>query len=166
MTKHFVTKITKTLTDQEKEFVRLVGSGNLPSLSAESAGFKNGTDSASYLMRKPAVAAAIEHELRRVLSAEVAPEAFAFLRKILKDDKVKPETRVIAAKTLLDRAGYVAPKAPESAVQEHKDLGEMDTSELEQVVSELGKELDARATNSRDITPTDKPGDSQLSDLY
>lgn len=107
-------------------------------------------------IRLPHVAAAIEAELQRVLQSEIAPAAFAFLRRVVASDKFGERVRVDAAKILLDRAGFTPIKRGED--KDIKDPDQMTTDELHRMVSQLERELSERATP---ITP----GKPDLADL-
>jgi hypothetical protein len=75
--------------------------------------------------------------------------------------KFGERVRVDAAKTLLDRAGYQAPKQHE--VGKEKAVEEMSTAELHAFIDRTEAELASRATDvSVPVSPT---LDSQLSDL-
>lgn len=154
----------KTLTKQEVRFIEAVARGNEPAVVARAEGY---LDSKEWyrLLRRPAVAAAIDLEVRKQLSTELAPLAIQHYRNVLTNSNASDSDKNTAARAVLDRAGIVAPKAPESPEKDHKDLGEMTTDELMAIVAETDKELSTRAVSARDITPSDKPKDDQLSDL-
>jgi hypothetical protein len=150
------------LTEKQRSFVRNVGAGHEPERAALMAGYQN-HESAYANMRLPAIQAAIDIELRRLLVTEAAPLALAFLIKVVKDDSTRfsDRVRVDAAKTLLSRAGYNEPKQVDQA--RDKAVEEMSTAELHAFIDRTEAELASRATDvSAPIQPT---LDSQLSDL-
>jgi hypothetical protein len=58
---------------------------------------------------------------------------------------MSPPIRLGAAKTLLDRAGYIAPKAKDESVDRAKALNEMTTEELRAAADRLDAEIANRA---------------------
>jgi hypothetical protein len=110
MTKSLATKFD--LTEMQAGFVRLVSEGIDPNRAVEVVGYSTSNTSAqaSELLRIPAVLAAIHNEVRRLLVAD-APVARAVIMRMVKDEKTPPKIRLDGAKTLLDRAGHIAPRA-------------------------------------------------------
>lgn len=99
------------LTAMQVEFVRLfIETGERERATIE-AGYSGEPSVVAWrLLRTPAVVAAIR--LQTVLRLqEIAPVALPVLEGILVDESAPKSVRVDAAKTLLDRAGHIAPKA-------------------------------------------------------
>lgn len=91
---------------------------------------------------------ALAERIRYLLATEGAPAAYSLLKEAVtsKDDaKWPPKLRLEAAKTLLDRAGFIAPKAPE-APGGAKPLQQMDQGELAEQLRRVQAELSNRAT--------------------
>jgi hypothetical protein len=158
-----VNPIYATLTDKQAAFVKAALGGCDHIQSARLAGYSAPAVDGWRLMRLPHIAAAIEIELRRKLQLEIAPACIAFLFDVVKNagNTFGERVRVDAAKTLLDRAGYQAPKQHE--VGKEKAVEEMSTAELHAFIDRTEAELASRATDvSVPVSPT---LDSQLSDL-
>jgi hypothetical protein len=67
----------------------------------------------------------------------MATKAAALLEHFIEDEKVSARVRLEAAKTILDRAGYIAPKAPpEEENLDEKPLHEMSIYQLERFIAE------------------------------
>ena len=82
-------------------------------------------------------------EMRRQLAMD-APKSFRVLREIRDDKTVSEKVRADCAKTLLDRAGHIAPKAaPEKPGEQ--PLHEMSTDELRALAGRLEDEIADRA---------------------
>jgi hypothetical protein len=150
------------LNQRQTEFVRHFVAGSSPDDAAAAAGYGS-YGAGRAVLRSAAVVAAVDQELRQLLAAEAAPLALSFLMEVVTNHagKYGERVRVDAAKTLLDRAGYQAPKhqeAPGSA----KDPHQMGTAELHDLVMKLEGELASRA---KVIEPVACQTDSQLADL-
>ncbi len=138
------------LTAQQARFVRRVVAGCTPAQAAESAMYSCSETSSfasigDYLTSVPQIILAIRAELARAMRTEGASTSYAFLLDTVRDTAAPRGARVDAAKTILDRAGYIAPKA-EAAAPGEKMLGEMTQAELLQVINECEGELAGRAT--------------------
>ena len=101
---------------------------------------KSARDIGRQLLAKPHVKAAVDAALRDHISGALASKAVAVLEGIIDDDTAAPKLRLDAAKTVLDRAGYIAPKAPESPkpASEADDLDGMSLAQLKRFVAEHG----------------------------
>lgn len=85
----------------------------------------------------------------RFLIGEAAPKALAVLYKIVSDERAAAGTRVAAANSILDRAGYTA-KRHEVRPEAAKDTTSMSREELQATIDNLSKEIESRMV---DITP-------------
>jgi hypothetical protein len=83
-------------------------------------------------------------EVARSLRTEGATLGLAALLEIVSDPHAPKGVRVDAAKALLDRAGYVAPRA-EATTPNEKMLSEMSVAELLDVINACEDELAASA---------------------
>ncbi len=126
------------LNDQQQAFVTAFTSdpgaiGNA-SEAARRAGYseKSARDIGRQLLAKPHVRAAVEEANRDQISGALASKAVAVLEGIIDDETAAPKLRLDAAKTILDRAGYIAPKAPESPKPE-SEVDALDAMNLEQL---------------------------------
>lgn len=104
----------RELTEQQQRFVIAFTSepgciGNA-SKSAAHAGYAEqyARDIGHQLLNKPHVAAAIEAAQRRQISGPHAAKAVEVLQRILADSDAPLKLQLDAAKTVLDRAGFVA----------------------------------------------------------
>jgi len=101
-------------------------------------------------MRNPRVLATIHAEQSRVLSGELANLSLGVLRRILSapdgDEFVTVKLKLDAAKTVLDRAGHVAPKAGEASDPASvRDLSQMSIDELKAFVQRAEHDAAERA---------------------
>ena len=136
---------TRQLTDKQTAFVAaLIETGDAPT-AAELAGFLDRPSKEAWrLLRIPHVLAAVNAAVQIAL-AEDAPLARNLLRQYVKDPSMHPKIRLDAAKTLLDRAGHIAPKAKDPSAGHDKPLHEMSLEELRALVDRYEAELTGRA---------------------
>jgi hypothetical protein len=80
---------------------------------------------------------------RQRLVLEDAPAAARLLAEVVRNPDHPIKVRVDAAKTIMDRAGFVAPKASESRDLFSKALSEMTSDEL--------KDAHERASEAKDV---------------
>jgi hypothetical protein len=97
-------------------------------------------------MRKPHILAAIYVETARRLRA-AAPRALQTVEAIESGEIDGPgaKVRLDAAKDILARSGFVAPRAPIAGSGSEKTLAEMSLDELKRTQDRLQAELAARA---------------------
>jgi hypothetical protein len=143
----------RILSQQERDFVlAYVKFGNAKNAKIE-AGYADSA-SESYLMRRPAIAAAIRAEVVRQLATEGAQIGFGCLKRIAKDEKAPAAAQVSAAKALLQAAGLL--EAPTDSGKS-KSINDMDRDELRGYIEQKRAEVDqleARlASGAQDITP-------------
>ena len=130
----------RELTDQQQRFVIEFTSGNgaigNASEAARRAGYseKTAAEQGRQLLNKPHVVAAIEEANRGLINGSLTTLALDVIQKILEDEDANPRLRLDAAKTALDRAGYIAPKAPEAPERLEKPLSELSVQELEDFI--------------------------------
>src|SRR5690349_16964511 len=91
-----------------------VSNGGNASKAARTAGYseKVARITAYNLLRNPRMLAAVRLEQARVIGGKLSSLALGTLEEIMLDRKTSPAVRVDAAKTVLDRAGFVARGAP------------------------------------------------------
>jgi hypothetical protein len=122
----------------------LIETGDAPT-AAQLAGFLDRPSKEAWrLLRIPHVLAAVNAAVQIAL-AEDATLARNLLRRYVKDESMHPKIRLDAAKTLLDRAGHIAPKAREAGGGHDKPLHEMSIDELRALVDRYEAELGGRA---------------------
>ena len=134
----------RELTEHQAAFVAAFTSehgaiGNA-SEAARRAGYseKSAAELGRQLLEKPHVRAAIDDANRAQINGALASKAVAVLAGIIDDDTAAPKLRLDASKTILDRAGYIAPKAPESPkpASEGDALDAMNLEQLKRFVAE------------------------------
>lgn len=134
------------LTAMQAEFVRHVSLGLEPSQAVTLSGYSSAKVHARAhdLLHAPHVLAAIHTEIRNKLVAG-APIALAVIERLIKDDTTPPKIRLDAAKTLLDRAGHIAPRAILDKGTHELSLHEMSIADLRQLADRLEGEIAGRA---------------------
>ena len=108
-------------------------------------------------MQQPAILATIQIAVARHLAVG-AGAAVRVLQTFLVDETVDKRLRVVCAKTLLDRAGHIAPKAVAAGQGGEIPLNEMSMTDLRALADKLEGELATRAkpVSSANAAP-DKP---------
>lgn len=148
------------LTDLQAGFVKeFVRNGGNAAQAAKEAGYTRARpDQVGYeLQRVPHVQSAIQAEIRRSLSVDLAGLALGVVRGILEDKTMEPKIRLDAAKVALDRGGYVAPKAADASTDGLRELHEMSVSELEAFLAKA-KSSAANAAPVIDLDATEVIG--------
>lgn len=150
------------LSERQVAFVNAIVSGIPPATAAEVAGYTGRGVSAAACLRSPTVQAAIVEGLRRFLLTEAAPAAFQVMFRFMNDETVDKKIRLAAAKTLADRAGFIAPKASENKDLGNKSPVDMSAHELREMAQRIQKELSDRAT----VVIDHSPQSSQPTDIF
>lgn len=138
----------RELTDQQRCFVIefTSGSGAIGNASraARRAGYseKTSAEQGRQLLHKPHVVAAIEEVNKGLINGSLTTLALDVIKDILENEDANPWLRLHAAKTALDRAGHIAPKAPETL---EKSLSEMTVEEMEEFIRQLRAWTEERA---------------------
>lgn len=138
------------LTEQQAAFVQHYTSdleciGNAAA-SARAAGYgeRNDAEIGRQLLGKPHVRAAIDASLRSQISGRMAVKASRLLERVIDDEEAPLKVRVEAAKTILDRGGFVAPSAFEKAAKamqgDGKAVTTLSLAELRLQIATLGVE--------------------------
>ena len=97
--------MSKTLTEQQKAFIRCFSiSGNATQSAIDSGYSKNTAQQQGYEL-KHKLSMEIDTETKKVLTGSV-PMAVDVLKKLIHDTKIPPSTRLQAVNSLLDRTGY------------------------------------------------------------
>jgi hypothetical protein len=135
----------KDLDERQLLFVTYYIDGGSGEDAARRAGYAESTSKGwrHALLVQPHIAYAIALGVRRAL-ADSAPMAL----KTLKDLAEKAESekvRADCARALLDRAGFVAPRATIAPGKDEKPLHEQSTDELQTLAARLESELAGRA---------------------
>jgi hypothetical protein len=137
----------KPLDPRQAEFVRLLAEGGGDAYAAAiQAGYAENTAKGvvANLLSKANVALAIARAVRPRLASTI-PMALGVLEN-LAQHAVSEKVRCDAAKSLLDRAGIIAPKAREDRSAIETPLHELTAEELRALAYKLDGELASRAT--------------------
>jgi len=140
------------LTDKQAEFVRLFTAGVSQTQAAKQAGYSKPAVDGWRLLQTPSVIAAVREESERALSSAV-PAALSTLVELL-GPKNAGTVRLGAAKTILDRTGFVEQKSGDDAGA--KTLSEMTERDLEALASKLrrsARSSERSAQEPVDVTP-------------
>lgn len=127
------------LTDQQALFVAKVARGVGPADAAELAGFVH--DHGFALLRMVRIQGAIEAEIRRILYSEAAPLALKTAVDLL-SDKTPAATRAVAAKLILDKAGYSGNDGHSQNGPTETDLSAMSVDQLKDYLGKKTAEID------------------------
>lgn len=129
----------RQLTEQQKVFVReYVRNGGSGADAARAAGYaaSRPAQQAHDLLALSHIQEAIHREQSKLIGGDLASKAVEVVHRILHDDALAgsvagQKLQLEAAKTVLDRAGHIAPKASEPEMIGDKPLTEMSLEELE-----------------------------------
>lgn len=111
----------RELTEQQAAFVAAyVANGGNATEAAKTASYSetSARQIGSALLDKPHVMEGVRREQHRVIGGELASKAVGVLRQIVCDENAASKLRLDAAKTILDRAGLIAPKAEDRSNSE------------------------------------------------
>jgi phage terminase small subunit len=129
----------RQLTEQQKTFVReYVRNGGCGADAARAAGYaaSRPAQQAHDLLALSHIQEAIHREQARLIGGCLASKAVEVVQRILHDEALAgsvagQKLQLEAAKTVLDRAGHIAPKASEPEMIGDKPLAQMSLDELE-----------------------------------
>ena len=132
------------ITSKQLAFVQALIQTGSRNKAIEASGYRFlGPEQAMQALNSPAVMHALRMETSRKL-LQYAPAALNVLLSIMKDKTAPKGVRVDAAKAVLDRSGFIAPR--QGAQQgETKSLNEMTTADLRSFISAGESELAGRA---------------------
>jgi hypothetical protein len=149
------------INNQQLNFAHEYVLGDTPGNGTQSA-IKAGyaTDcarqTASRLLRHEGVRAEIDKLTRQALGDHAAA-AVGLLGRVVRDEKAPLKIRVDACKTILDRAGFIAPKAADAPELPSKPTERLSLAELDVMMVELRAEIAAKAAALEaeliDVTP-------------
>jgi hypothetical protein len=146
------------LTDMQEKYVDGILAGLRPADAMRAAGYSERMAKEPTLMlRSSIIAAAIKLAVTQRLLSEGLPLAYSVLCELARSPNEPGAVRRAAARDLMDRAGFVAPKAIDAAsAGADKPLSEMSSDELRGLVDKLESELGARAlpVNAQPLSPT------------
>lgn len=138
--------ITNQVDEQRRRaFVAHVVAGSSPTKAATLAGYGSEGRNGPRMLAEKSIQDAIRSHLLGRISGELAPKAVEILAGILDDPTATPKIRLDAARAILDRAGYIAPKAQDADRAGEKALHELTREELLARRATLESELAERA---------------------
>lgn len=138
--------LRKEFTPQQRAFVDEIIGGSDIGEAAAKAGYGNENSGAigSAMLQHPAILAAVQIGVAKQL-ALAAPVALKLLKRFVADETIDKRLRVVCAKTLLDRAGHIAPKAIAASSGAVVPLNEMTMTDLRALADKLEGEIAGRA---------------------
>jgi phage terminase small subunit len=145
--------VTAQLTERQAAFVRNIVAGSDSVRAAELAGYTNPYSAACMNRQSATVQTAIASELRRFLHADAAPAALRLVYDVMRDEKADIKLRISCAKTVLDRAGFIPPKAKDESAFGNKAPSEMTAEELAAASHKIARELSDRSVTIIDNAP-------------
>ena len=133
------------LSDRQRVFVLLKSQGFSDADAFKGAGYQNSAVPANTVAvaTHPKVLAAIEATVGGQIRAGAAA-AIAYINKVVNDETLAPKLRVEAAKTILDRAGYLPPTRDERG--QGDTLSEMTPDQLRAFINDAERKLSDKAT--------------------
>jgi phage terminase small subunit len=146
--------VTRQLTERQSNFVAsFVESGDAHNAALE-AGYSPATarTAGTEILCVPHVAQAVARAVAQRLAMSV-PMALAVIEELSSNKNISPKVRLDASKAILDRAGFVPPRAAANRIDEpEKSLHEMSLDELKALANRLDDELAGRAIDVSDAT--------------
>jgi hypothetical protein len=138
--------IPTSLNEMERAFVRRLAEIGDPRTAILDAGYlgERPDRAANNLLATPHILKAVQTAVRGRLVNE-GPNSIRVLVELRDNPEISPKVRADCAKTLLDRAGHVAPRATIDRNQTDKPLHELSTDELRAMADRLEGELAERA---------------------
>jgi len=132
---------TRTFTDKQLALIDGLSAGLDPKAALNAAGYSVKMHPAAAMT--PAIVSEIRARTGRQLQG-LAPRALEVVAQLLESGQTE-RIRLEAAKTILDRSGFIAPKASDGAENREKDLHTMSRQELEERAQRLASEIADRA---------------------
>lgn len=131
-----VDRPVENLTEaQVEEFTQALFAGTPPAEAARGIGIHQKHIGAARLLRDPRVLREIEKAVSGQLRGVLAPQAVATLTDILADKDSSRTIRLAASKTILDRAGHIPPKAPDSISDLGRSIAEKSSAEIREFIA-------------------------------
>ena len=121
---------TGALTPQEEKFVQALADSGDPAYAFKKAGYK-GSRNLSYVLKRPAIQAAVVQTQQARLTSEALPCAVNTILEIMRNPKAPAAARVQAAKLTFER---VLPAHSDGSA---KEPHEMTPEELAQAIDKL-----------------------------
>jgi phage terminase small subunit len=142
----------ETTNFQDKFVTHIVYDGVSGTEAARRAGYSHASarQASSTLLATPHIQAAIRNEQYKHLNGTLASKAIKTLETIMDDPNSPAGARVDCAKTILDRAGLIAPKSLAVSPFDNKPVHEMTKSELEEFIEKTKKLIDDHESKQPD----------------
>lgn len=149
------------LDERQRKLIHNLADGMKPDVAADDAGYA--PHYGAIAAKAAWVSNALHLEIGRRIRTEGAALGWNVLKSLAGDAAISAGVRAKCAVALLDRAGFVAPKA-DIAKPSEKDLTEMSPSELLDVIGKAEIVLSSRA---KDVSaPLAAPQPSQATDIF
>jgi hypothetical protein len=138
--------LAHAFTDRQKVFIERAAAGIEFHEAGRQAGYSESDIPTAVwrLTQQPAIIAAIQISVARRLALG-SGVALRVLNEFVADETLDKRLRVVCAKTLLDRAGHIAPKAVAASQNGAIPLNEMSMADLRQLADKLEGEIAGRA---------------------
>jgi hypothetical protein len=156
---------TRQLTERQSLFVAFFVESGDAHQAALKAGYSPSVarTAGTEILRVPHVAQSVARAVAQRLAMS-APMALAVIEELSSNADISPKVRLDASKALLDRAGFVPPRAAANNVGKiDTPLHEMSVDELKTLAARLENELAERATDVSVATLL--PGEPLVADL-
>ena len=140
------------MTEKQIALVNGIVAGKNPAQAVRDAGYSDKTQ--FHVISTPAIMDAIRERTGQMLQ-QLAPRAVMVAAELMESDTATDKIRLDASRLVLDRAGYIAPKAPEAQQIGEKALHEMTRQELAERAARLQKEISDRAAPVIDAAISD-----------
>jgi hypothetical protein len=139
-------ELSRTLTTSQRAFVNEIAAGSDQSTAVIKSGYKSDSPAteAWRLLQQPHIVVAIQMAVARRLAIG-SGLALRVLQDFAVDESVDKRLRVVCAKTLLDRAGHIAPKAAPGGAAGDVPLNELSMGDLRALADKLEGEIAGRA---------------------
>lgn len=148
------------LDEKTEKFIQALADGAGFELASEAAGYHRAD--AHALLQTPRISRLVELRSRSVLRNDLAPKALKFIGELVSREDAPLKERRQAAQFVLERAGYVAPRAQIQDAAE-KSISALSADELASLVEKLEQE---RASRSRPVNAPNAQGlDDQALDM-
>lgn len=146
--------LSKELTTSQQLFCELLAGGTEKHEAAKQAGYGTGNPfaEASRLLQQPQIIAAVQIGVAKRLAVG-SGVALRVLQEFTADEQLDKRLRFACAKTLLDRAGHIAPKAAAVVQTGETPLNEMSMTDLRALADKLQGEIAGRAKEVKSAKP-------------
>ena len=131
--------IVPQLTEMQERFAEYMSDTGDAESSAQRAGYAQPAIVGRQLAANPDVMIVVRYRTQLRIQGLV-PHSLNFIADILRDKGAPKGVRLDAAKTILDRAGHIPPRAVIAQKSENVALNEMSVSELRRLLDEVERQ--------------------------